>query len=64
MDSGNPPCVVCGCLGWKMSDTPCRRDEEGPYTDCALDRAGVCGCCNHDGRHCEKCKAAIIGEEE
>ena len=42
-------CVVCGCEG----NFKC--GHESPTNDCSLDRAGVCPCCNKEGRHCEGC---------
>lgn len=46
-------CMVCGCQGnHKDKDgKPCGKESE----NCTLDRAGVCPCCNREGRHCEGC---------
>ena len=57
MNEENPPCVVCGCRG-NMS---CGHEPIDPEWMCALDRAGVCGCCNAEGRHCEGCDPLPYG---
>lgn len=44
-------CASCGCTG----NGDCGHEPPDTPMGCALDRAGVCPCCNAAGTHCDGC---------